>query len=1023
MSDVSYYLPTKLISDLLVAGCDDSVDSVAEAATAGVIKCIPTIEERQDIMDFSPVIPSFLEVIRRCIVNEEDTLVILGFQHLQMTFPFHQPLINDHIEAITTFILTLLLDTTLDYDSSVKEEAINTLVNLIETLTKQFAKKKLIKPTLSMLMNRIAEEKGCVIKDFQDKRNDDIEEENEAIDHEEAPNDMIQTCHELIDVMAMTIPAKYFANTVFKMCEEALSSSSSSDIDISMRKAGCAVLGIIVEGLRDEARERIDTILPLLVKSLSDHDLHTREAAAFAVGQYTHHCAPEVYLYHQMIIPATIKACNHNNGKLVLTQCCYAFEHLCEQLKPNIIRPYLSSLVNCVGQLAQSNVPNVQEAALYAIASIAVAAGKEFQPYTDNMMTFLEPLLTMTEKQSSSSVALDCLGHIALGLGKEQFKPVYYELGMRTVMEFLQSNERRLMESAFIHIANMSDLMKKDFEPSIKDVIPYIFEALNESEVILSQSEGEMMMEGTSDNEGQEEDDDDDDDDDDNNGVEINQSGFKFKDDNLFIAKKMSAITAIGSLAKHTKSCFLPYLDDAREAFTSVTGVLSSVHVDIRSEAFSVFHEFIEVVADAANLPMPAKSERLQLSQELKELTSLILQQCFNRLDYDEEKKVVAKTVLTIEAVLKRLGAAALEINCGYRGKCSVQLTEKILTYLKETGYCQTIRNFQNDEQNNDDEEEEDPDDDDENEVEEEEEEGDEEGDEEKVTRKEQDDEEGDEENHVYLLMENIMELIGGLAKILSSDEFLIYFDQFHQKLLKFTKPSRSQADRDMAICCYVDVFECLGPLSMKYVDSILPVLKAALEDYDGLEAARRNAACCLGTLIDAAGKELVPGYLQFLQWLYPLCIREEREEGEENVGGGAIDNALGAVAKMISVAPEAIPLSQVLPVVFAALPMREDFNESTVVFKAFLHLIQSNDPTIIGMVKELLPLLVDNFKSDSEVPDATREVAGQAIAVLAANELCRDSVYSYLSTITDSDLIEKLQSGSTINGMIWNGK
>eukprot|EP01040_Poterioochromonas_malhamensis_P017066 gene17066-19530_t len=61
LSDVSYYLPTKLISDLLVAGCDDSVDSVAEAATAGVIKCIPTIEERQDIMDFSPVIPSFLE--------------------------------------------------------------------------------------------------------------------------------------------------------------------------------------------------------------------------------------------------------------------------------------------------------------------------------------------------------------------------------------------------------------------------------------------------------------------------------------------------------------------------------------------------------------------------------------------------------------------------------------------------------------------------------------------------------------------------------------------------------------------------------------------------------------------------------------------------------------------------------------------------------------------------------------------------------------------------------------------------
>ncbi len=1011
MCDVGYYFPTKLTSDLLVVGCCDSANSVAEAAAGGVIKCIPTIEERQDIMDFSPVIPSFLEVIRRCIVNEEDTLVILCFQHLQMTFSFHQPLINDHIRAITNLILTLLLDTTQEHDSSVKEEAINTLVNLIETLTKQFVKKKLIKPTLSILMNRIAEEKGCVVKDYQDKRSDDDLKEDkeleEVIDPEQAPNHVIQTCHELIDVMAMTIPAKYFADTVFKMCEEALSSSSSSDIEIGMRKAGCAVLGIIVEGLRDEARERIETILPLLVKSLSDHDLHTREAAAFAVGQYTHHCAPEVYLYHQLIIPAMIKTCNNNDGKLVLTQCCYALEHLCEQLKPNTIKPYLSSLVNCVGQLAQSNV-NVQEAALFAIASIAVAAGKEFQPYTDNIMSFLEPLLTMTEKQTSSSVALDCLGHIALGLGKEQFKPDYYELGMRVVMEFLPSNDRRLMESAFIHIANMSDLMKKDFEPSLKDVIPYIFEALSEKEVIprqsIPQNEEEMMVDGV--HEEQEDEEDGDNYDDDIDGVDLNQLAYTVQNDNLFIAKKISAITAIGSLAKHTKSCFLPYLHDAIEAFTSETGVLSSVHFEIRSEAFSVLHEFIEVLADVNNLPIPAKNERLNLSQDIKDLTVLILRECFNRLDFDDEKKVVAKTVLTIEAVLKRLGAAMLDINCKYDGKCSVLLTEKILTYLKEAGHCQTIRNFQNDDQN-DDEEEEDHDDDDENEVEEEEE----------------DDDEGDEENHVYLLMENIMELIGRLAKILSSEEFLTYFDQFHHLLLKFTKPSRSQADRDMAICCYVDVFEGLGPLSIKYADSILPVLKAALEDYDGLEAARRNAACCLGAFIDAAGKELVPNYLQFLQWLYPLCIREESEEGEENVGGGAIDNALGTVAKMIVVAPEVIPLSQVLPVVFAALPMREDFNESTVVFKAFLHLLQNNDITIIGMVKELLPLLVDNFKPDSEVPHATREVAGQAIAVLAVNELCRDSVYSYLSTITDSEQIEKLKSGLSVHGMVWNEK
>lgn len=129
LCDVGLYLPTKLISEVLVAGCEDSVDSVAEAALLGVTKYIPALGEKQDIMDFSPVIPPFLGVLHRCLVNEEDHLVILGFQHLQMTFTFRQPLINNHIEGITNFILSHFLDPDQDYDPSVKEEAFNTLGN------------------------------------------------------------------------------------------------------------------------------------------------------------------------------------------------------------------------------------------------------------------------------------------------------------------------------------------------------------------------------------------------------------------------------------------------------------------------------------------------------------------------------------------------------------------------------------------------------------------------------------------------------------------------------------------------------------------------------------------------------------------------------------------------------------------------------------------------------------------------------------------------------------------------------
>lgn len=429
--------------------------------------------------------------------------------------------------------------------------------------------------------------------------------------------------------MAIAIPAKSFADIAFRMSEEALSSSN-----VDMRKAGCIVLGAIVEGLREEeeARARIEVILPLLIKSLSDQGLHTREAASFALGQYAQHCHPEVCLYHHTVIPAMMKACNQGDGLFVLIHCCYALEHFCEQLKPNVVKPYLPSLVDCVGRLASNNITMIQKSALSTLASIAIAAEKEFQSYTDNMMIFLEPLLSLYEKPFVCSAALDCLGHIALAIGKDQFKPCYYELGMKTVMEFLKSDNQILMESAFVHISNMSNLMKKEFEPSMKDVIPYLLDALNEKELTDQNfNRNEEKMDVIDDNEEEEEEEEEEQEEGERNQVSFNTN--KNKNDS-FIIKKVSAITAIGVLARHTKSCFLLYLYQSMIAFTSEDdGLLSSFHVDIRSKAISVFYDFIEVVADVANLPIPTKNERLILPKDVIDVARLVLEQCCHKLD------------------------------------------------------------------------------------------------------------------------------------------------------------------------------------------------------------------------------------------------------------------------------------------------------------------------------------------------------------------------------------------------------
>ena len=51
-----------------------------------------------------------------------------------------------------------------------------------------------------------------------------------------------------------------------------------------MRKAGCAVLGVIAEGCSDKLRELLPSILPRLLELMQDREYYVRECACFALG-------------------------------------------------------------------------------------------------------------------------------------------------------------------------------------------------------------------------------------------------------------------------------------------------------------------------------------------------------------------------------------------------------------------------------------------------------------------------------------------------------------------------------------------------------------------------------------------------------------------------------------------------------------------------------------------------------------------------------------------------------------------
>lgn len=88
---------------------------------------------------------------------------------------------------------------------------------------------------------------------------------------------------------------------------------------------------------------------------------------------------------------------------------------------------------------------------------------------------------------------------------------------------------------------------------------------------------------------------------------------------------------------------------------------------------------------------------------------------------------------------------------------------------------------------------------------------------------------------------------------------------------------------------------------------------------------------------------------------------------------GAAKDNATGAVARIILKDQNVVPLDQVLPILFNALPLKNDFIENRVVFRCIFQLFQSasSDPKVMPVLNQHMDHLLAVF---SYVLDDTRE-------------------------------------------------
>ncbi|KAF8756351.1 hypothetical protein HU200_011068 [Digitaria exilis] len=194
--------------------------------------------------------------------------------------------------------------------------------------------------------------------------------------------------------------------------------------------------------------------------------------------------------------------------------------------------------------------------------------------------------------------------------------------------------------------------------------------------------------------------------------------------------------------------------------------------------------------------------------------------------------------------------------------------------------------------------------------------------------------------DHDEVLMDAVSDLLPAFAKVMGS-----YFDPIFAKLF--------------------------DPL-MKFA-KIMPLVLKELASSDATN--RRNAAFCVGEICKNGGAAALKYYGEILRSLHNLFSNSESDDAVR-------DNAAGAIARMIMVQPQSIPLNQVLPVFIKALPLKEDHEESMPVYSCVCSLLLSSHPQILPLVPDVIHVFAQVVVSPDE-SDEVKTNIGKAVSHL----------------------------------------
>ncbi|XP_063769721.1 importin-4 isoform X1 [Pseudophryne corroboree] len=896
-----------------------------------------------------PLVPKLITAIKQ-LMQTNEVQASEAMEVFDEMIESEVSVIVNYLAEVIHFCLEIAVNTSLSDNLRVK--SLHCICFLIKLKSKSILKQKLLTQILNAIFPIMCAEPPLGQMDPEDQDDEDEELLEEGAEVESPKHYAVQ----VIDILALHLPPEKLFSQLTPLMEPCLLSSNPYQ-----RKAGLMCLAALSEGCADHLRNKyLQSMLQLVCQAITDQSHVVRNAALFALGQFSEFLQPEISGYSETVLPLLLDYLSAVDPSRTahLTKAYYALENFVGNLGSKI-EPYLPTLMERIlSTLSSSNITKLKELSVSALGAIAKAAEELLRPFFPSVMEVLKVHLMQTgeEGRPVQIQCLETLGILVYSLGKETFLHLSEDCCLLGLNLCDRIDDPNIRSCAYHLFAALSEVMEESISNHLEKMTTLMLLSLKSKEgIVLHYNENRtfMLFDDETDEEDtviQDEEEEDDEEDPDIEGFSV---------ENAFVDEKEEACLSLGEIALNASSSFFLYLDSC---FHEVQKHIESPHPDVRKSAYEALGKFVR----SMNL-VCQKNPSEPNAAVLLRLLDLLIPTYLHAAMHDKEHEVVMTVLESLNNLLKdvkdpcvrepeQLEKICVVINAVLQSKtacqdpeaddeedkqqvgsrsgvcfsprkrdlaiawCGTQWLKKepitIMHFIRRL-LCLLQRRWWH------------------------------------MCRKlvklmapppllfhysayeaEMD----------AMLVEYAGEGIPLVATAVGGATFAPYFAGFLPLLLNKMKSSCTPAEKSFAGGILAESIVGLRGATVQFVPQLLPALISGAHDED--DEVRSNSVYGLGVLAEHGGGAMHKHYPKLLSVLSSIISSEKNAQ--------ALDNVCGAVSRMILSHPAGVPVEQVFPVMLRSLPLKEDFEENYIVFKCIAFLYENNPSQVAAHINDL---------------------------------------------------------------------